>query len=486
MKRVIAIVVLTVLIMSSSVFALVSFGKRRAAAETTAEPRLFGSDYILSVRRDGKYGYVDDCGEEILPCEYHYTEPFENGAGLVYEKEKECYFVGVDGKRLFDRTFIWGSPFDAAGRAVVCENEEAGNELIDKTGTTLFSAKIIASCGNGYYLYKNEEGKSGAVDLDGQLVLAPAYEYLSCFYRFDFNAYGNVHYTPVDRLLAGVKDEETGKTVLRMIDYAGTVLYSNDESIQFDNFYGDKTLVENGEGNYVVIDRDGNEIAAISGEVEVRTLNYLVVDVSDGTVEGPHDQYILYDWNGGILFDYRGSGYDPIFYFGTEEFVVRDHETGKRGLLNTKGETVIPCAYDLVGTFDANGYSVCREGDTFFVVDGEGQTVFSKTCDYLLSADHFGGMYYLACNRAGEGETYEFLDKTGETVKSFGSEYSFGNFSQVSGFPSFGIEYLCRYYDDGFIVVRDAESDTFVVLNEKLEFVSADGYDYLNLRVAYD
>ena len=130
MKRVIAIVVLTVLIMSSSVFALVSFGKRRAAAETTAEPRLFGSDYILSVRRDGKYGYVDDCGEEILPCEYHYTEPFENGAGLVYEKEKECYFVGVDGKRLFDRTFIWGSPFDAAGRAVVLGYDPRDGESV--------------------------------------------------------------------------------------------------------------------------------------------------------------------------------------------------------------------------------------------------------------------------------------------------------------------------------------------------------------------
>lgn len=457
------------------------------------EARLFEEDGLLAVRDADGYGFINKKGEEVVPCGYYYAERFRNGAATVWEeKDGKSYYIDVDGNRLCDRTFVSAYPFDEYDCAIVHSTNGGPAELINKKGETLFEAKWIEATGAGLYLFQNEDGKTGAVDRTGKSVLTPEYVRLDPAYRFELNEFGVYRYTALeDRLFAEVMNGETGNTVWNLIDYDGNVLYTfpeNAESSPYYGVFGGNRMAANKGDGFDVIDLDGNVIVSRAGRVVEVNASYFAVDIADGSRDTirEHGQCILYDWSGEIVFDFRDSDYLPC-EFGTNDFTVRDPETGKYGLINLKGETVVPVAYDSVRPGDANGYSVCRKDGAYSVVNRKGKTVFEKRCDYLVPSDYFQGKYYLACYKEGENvETYELLKPSGATVRTFGAEYSFGYFTPEGSPEPFGFEYPCGYFADGCFVVRDVASGTFVIMNGKFEvIIEAGRYDYLNLPTYY-
>ena len=457
---------------------------------------LLGEEGLLAVQKDGKWGFVNKKGKEVVPCKFCDVYPFENGSAIVYETDYvSCYYINAKGKPLFDRTFYRAYSFDVDGRAIVRETDGGPAELINEKGETIFTAKDISfgDGGIGKYRFTNDANKMGIVDLNGNIVLDPIYEYLSFIGKHEANELGSAIMD--DRLHAVYVDDETGETVSCLIDFAGNVLCSGEIEFFIDDFYGDAALIRetkydddrNAVYRYAIIDRDGRSVVDELQVYAVAAINpgYLAFTVGYFTEwAGNHDQFVLYDWSGNLIYDCRGSGYYPVPYgFGENEFKVKDPDTNKYGMLSLQGETVIPCEYDDVTPFDANGCAVCQKGGTFYVIDREGKTVFDVTCDHLTTSDQFSGKYYLACYREGEKETYKLLNKKGELVKEFGSEYSFGNFEQAeeSGETYFDLDYYCRSFKDGSFVVRDAESNEIVILNKKFKTVKFGSYDQIRL-----
>ncbi|MBR6052431.1 MAG: WG repeat-containing protein [Clostridia bacterium] len=470
--------------------------KKKGDDDDGPAARLFDESGLLCVRRDGKFGFINKKGIEVIPCEYSSADRFRNGASVVVkEKGGACSFIGTDGEPLFLRTFSSAYPFDAFDRAIVHTTEDGPAELINKAGETVFSAPEIDSTGTGRYLYKTEDGKMGAVDPNGTVVLEPKYEMLYCCYEEVQNDYNVGASVPVtDRLNAMVENGE-GESVWALIDYEGNAIYTLGKGDQSSYFYNGKMFVQKKDGGFQVIDRDGNVIATCAGEVVGAKASYIIVDVSEDSPESidQHGQCVLYDWNGEVVYDFRGTGYTPKqgFGFGANDFVVRDSQTGKYGLINLKGESVVPCEYDYVGYSDANGNAVCEKDGAYYVINRKGKTVFDVACDYLVTSDYFAGDYYLACNREGaDRETYKLLNRKGKTVKSFGSEYSFGFFTPASSPAPYGQEALCVYYADGYLAVRDAETETFVIMQKKskkkFNVINIGLYDYLNLPTYFD
>ncbi len=87
---------------------------------------------LIKVRLDGKYGFINEDGEEIIPCKYEKAYAFEGGLSLV--KSKEGYgFVNNEGEEIIPckyedaHGFLFG-----AKTAEVKLNGEWIN--IDKTG----------------------------------------------------------------------------------------------------------------------------------------------------------------------------------------------------------------------------------------------------------------------------------------------------------------------------------------------------------------
>ena len=468
--------------------------KKKGGDDDGFAARLFDESGLLCVRREGKYGFINKKGIEVIPCEYSSADRFRNGASVVVkEKGGASSFIGTDGEPLFLRTFSSAYPFDAYDRAVVHTTEDGPAELINKAGETVFSAPEIESTGAGLYLYESADGKMGAVDPNGETVLAPTYESLETCYRIELNEFGYDRYVPINDRLFAESGDGAGNPVRTLIDRDGNVIYTGGQPLLSSYFYNGRTYVRKDNG-FEVIDLDGNVIFSRTGRVVQITASYLVVDVLEGSREtvNEHGQCVLYDWNGEVVYDFRTSGYTPASFFGAKDFVVRDPETDQYGLINLKGETVVPCTYDAVVPSDGNGNCVCRKGDACYVIDGEGKTVFQKTCDYLSTSDCFSGEYYLACYKTENGlETYELLSPKGKTVKSFGSEYRFGSFLTLSGETEwFVFDFYCVYYADGYLVARDAETGTFVIMQKKskkkFKVISSEPYDYFGIPTYFD
>ena len=62
--------------------------------------------YLVRVRRNGKYGYVDKSGHEVIPCKYDYAGKFREGLA-IFEKDDKWGYIDKTGREIIP--FIYES-----------------------------------------------------------------------------------------------------------------------------------------------------------------------------------------------------------------------------------------------------------------------------------------------------------------------------------------------------------------------------------------
>jgi hypothetical protein len=78
---------------------------RRVLEDREYDSRHRSSYNLFSVRRNGKWGYVnDETWEEVFPCAYQMASPFSSNRALVKIYDK-CYFLDKNSKLLTDSNF---------------------------------------------------------------------------------------------------------------------------------------------------------------------------------------------------------------------------------------------------------------------------------------------------------------------------------------------------------------------------------------------
>ena len=86
--------------------------------------------YLVRVRRNGKYGYVDKSGHEVIPCKYDYAGNFREGLAIV-EKDDKSGFIDKEGREVIPCMYDAAGSF-SEGLAYVKKDDKWG--YIDKTG----------------------------------------------------------------------------------------------------------------------------------------------------------------------------------------------------------------------------------------------------------------------------------------------------------------------------------------------------------------
>lgn len=123
-------------------------------------------DNLYLVRKDGKYGYINEEGYEIFEPKFNYASPFVDGIAVNSVDYSDYYFVDKNGDVLFDKSFELAYPFmnDVAVvkyKKKYCLINKAG-EIIMKSNyeltETIFKELILAKLGNKYGLL-NKNGK---------------------------------------------------------------------------------------------------------------------------------------------------------------------------------------------------------------------------------------------------------------------------------------------------------------------------------------
>lgn len=78
-------------------------------------------DGVIAVCKDGKWGFVDVNGEEIIKPEYEAARSFSNGLAAVC-KDGKWGFIDMDNNLVIACTFLKAGYFNGAGTTMVCTN----------------------------------------------------------------------------------------------------------------------------------------------------------------------------------------------------------------------------------------------------------------------------------------------------------------------------------------------------------------------------
>ena len=129
--------------------------------------------YLVRVRRNGKYGYVDKSGHEVIPCKYDYAGNFREGLA-IFEKDDKWGYIDKKGREVipckYDRTFNFSE-----GLAIVEKDDKSG--FIDKEGREVIPCMYDAAGSFSEGLaYVKKDDKWGYIDKTGREIIPFIYE----------------------------------------------------------------------------------------------------------------------------------------------------------------------------------------------------------------------------------------------------------------------------------------------------------------------
>ena len=134
--------------------------------------------YLVRVRRNGKYGYVDKSGHEVIPCKYDYAGNFREGLA-IFEKDDKWGYIDKKGREVipckYDRTFNFSE-----GLAIVEKDDKWG--FIDKEGREVIPCMYDAAGSFSEGLaYVEKDDKWGFIDKEGREVIPCMYDAAGSF-----------------------------------------------------------------------------------------------------------------------------------------------------------------------------------------------------------------------------------------------------------------------------------------------------------------
>lgn len=415
------------------------------------------SDGLILVQRNGKYGYADRNGKEVIPCTYYSASNFRNGIAMVQEEEDgNFYYINTKNERAINTPFYSAGDFDSYGCAVV-ERYEGNPELIDTAGKTMCNADLLlAIFDNGYYLFGERHNDSmlfGIVNTKGNIVIPATYNSLTFLFEADRLAFS-------DRYLVAQTNTKSG-TFSSLITVDGKELYSSEIGGSILAFSSsDSDLISFSKkgtevDTYGFIDKKGSVvISPIYEEPSVFCSGITKVTATGMDMVIDEKGNVIYSEKNHSVEETSADGYAVIKY------------NGKYGVCDSKGNLIIPCEYDkfqwlesgMGNLFDAKGNTVVTKDDQAMLINRKGETVSSgsySTIVYSTAGNEKSGLCLAINEKTGVSVC---LDAGGEIVFTF----------DKAAAPDFDDLFLFSIpiSGDGYIVVYDSENDTYGVVDK--------------------
>lgn len=310
---------------------------------------------LASVCRDGKWGFIDTSGREVVPCRYNDVFDFNEGMARVETGGKWGY-VDKTGREVIP--CIYGQAYDFSdGLAKVYLEKQF---FIDKTG------KEVLAAGRDWGVFKEglaritRDGKTGFVDKEGNEVIPCKYDGASMFCE-GMASVSEDHLLPEEEQT----DEIDYYTTEGFIDRTGREVTPCKYDFAGDFHEGLALVRLNGKSGF--IDKSG---------VEVIPCKYdNAHDFHDGLAQvtaGEDFHFIDKSGRKAICLSEHGIVYAWDF---SEGFAAAICEPGgKRGYIDKTGRLVIPCLFSEAHDFH-DGLAMVREGRTWGFIDKTGQMV---------------------------------------------------------------------------------------------------------------
>lgn len=371
------------------------FGDKVLVAPKYDDASKYFSDGLGEVCLNGRWGFVDETGREVIPLKYDKVDGFYEGNGRVCLNN------------------LWGK-VDRNGREIIAPKYD----VIYAFGSSNKVNQVILN------------GKYGLIDSLGREIIIPKYDYISGLNTYVDSGQPNVAEVSLNRL-HGLIDENGRELIAPKYQdvyeqsyYNGEVSFKENDKWgyadrngrvivqpKYDGYVGikfgarDYAKVESG-GKYGLINRNGRELTPfIYDNIEI--LNDNIAKVEQNGKHGIVDRYgdvvitpkydemedawldmnlfVKKDGKYGIVDKGTGRELLPPRYEEMEYWDVimgSDGETdlipvkrdGLWGFIDEAGNEVIPAKYDEVWSF-SEGLSRVKKGDKCGYIDATGREV---------------------------------------------------------------------------------------------------------------
>ncbi|WP_170880352.1 WG repeat-containing protein [Paenibacillus odorifer] len=253
---------------------------------------------LAEVSKNGKWGFIDKSGKEVIALKYDWSDSFSEGLAAV-EKDGQWGFIDKTGKEVIALQYNNGATSFSEGLAAV---DDGRNIYLDKTGKEVldvrghFAMEYAYSFSEGLAVfaerhndldYKGTYYEFGYIDKTGKEVIAPQYDGADSFSEGLAAVEEDGKYGFIDK---------TGKEVIALKYDSAHSFSEGLAAVEKDGKYGfiDKTgkevvalkydsaesiseglaLVKKEEKNeYVFIDKTGKEVIVVQVELGARSFS---------------------------------------------------------------------------------------------------------------------------------------------------------------------------------------------------------------------
>lgn len=306
---------------------------------------------VLQYQKDGKYGIIDFSGKSIIKPEYDEIRnmPYREGE-LIAKKGDKYGVVNINGGRLLDFKYDY------------------------ITGDSYYSTEKEYTL-DGYIVgVKNEEGKIqyGYINSNREQFLETNFDrvYRMNNIKDDENVYlvteknGNIQLYKNDKLLLdnnyqAINYNEDSKLLILQKDNKYGVTDLNGKQIL--NVDYDQIQIP---GNYIIATKNGNsETFDLSGtkQENLQFTNILMTNNENYNISiDTNDKYGVISKDGNTIIENK---YNYIQYLFDNYFIVGG-DSGKSGIINDKGEELLPINYEVIQKLDNSDIIQALTGNT--------------------------------------------------------------------------------------------------------------------------
>ena len=318
-------------------------------------------DGLALVYKGDKYGFIDKMGNEVIPCVYDFSEEvdlnFHDGLAFVRQGEKH-FFINKKGKEAFPYNYDTGLNF-SEGLALVWKERKCG--YIDTNGNEvipLTDKYYGRNFSDGMAMVRNDEGKYGFIDKKGKLVIPMSFDVgeggeTSEFHEGFAVICKNEKYGYIDKsgkevipckydaandfndgmALVAINDKDNGYQ-FGYIDTEGKEVIPCQYCPA--GSFSDGLAIVAKDLKFTIIDKKGNEVAALSLQYENATFSF-----SEGRAR-------------------------------VSRFVDSER---KSGYIDVHGKEIIPCIYNSYSDF-SEGLALVEKDGVYGFVDKDGNSTF--------------------------------------------------------------------------------------------------------------
>ena len=310
---------------------------------------IFYNDGMAMVRKNGKYGFIDKEGKEIISCKYDEAIGFNEGLAVV-KKDGKYGFLDKKGKEVIP--FIYSSA-NAFSNGLSAVGKDGKYGFINKKGETIIPFVFdYAESFNGESTIASKGDKSVIINKEGKIVKEFESGYLRDFseglaiYEKDEN----------DELRYGYVDEK-GNLIIPRKFYSLRGIYGIFED-------GFASVYKYAEGKFGVIDKSGKEVLPFKFESDILYSEELFLVYNNGKAG-------YYDTNGKCVIPCEYETATPFY-----EGLAAVEKGGLWGFIDKSGKMLINPVFDDVNSF-SDGLAVVKKNDKYGIVDKNGKSTFS-------------------------------------------------------------------------------------------------------------